>query len=460
MAEAALAHAHENRERHLAELKQLLSIPSISAQPKHNADIERAAQWLVDHLKSIGMTHAEVCATDGHPIVMASWMGAGDERPTVLTYGHYDVQPADPLDLWESDPFKPEIRGEDLYGRGTSDDKGQIFIHIKAAESFLKTTGSLPVNLKFIIEGEEEVGGPNLDAFIETRKDDLSADVVLVSDTHMLRPDLPAITYALRGLAYVEVEVSGPSTDLHSGAYGGAIYNPIQALAEMIAALKDRDGHITVPGFYDKVRALDEEEREMLAAVPFSDEQFMHEAGVNQTWGEADYTIKEQIWARPTLELNGIWGGYQGEGSKTVLPSKAYAKISCRLVADQDHVEIAQLLREHLQSIAPEHVKVNVTALHGGHGLVVDRNTAAMKAASAALENAFGAPPVFMREGGSIPVVASFKHILGIDTVLMGFGLSDDNLHAPNEKFHLPNFYKGIQASIHFMSLLGNGESG
>lgn len=457
MSEKALGHARAHHQQHLDELKQLLSIPSISAQPQHKPDVERAAQWLADHLKAIGMTRAEVRATQGHPIVLAEWSNAGPDRPTLLVYGHYDVQPVDPIDLWRSDPFKPDLRGDDLYGRGTSDDKGQVFTHIKAAESFLKTDGTLPVNLKFIIEGEEEVGGPNLDPFIEAHKKDLAADVVMVSDTHMLSPEQPAIVYALRGMAYVEVEVTGPATDLHSGAYGGAVYNPIQALAEMIAALKDREGRITVPGFYDKVRSLDDEERKMLAALPFSDEQFMQEAGVASTWGEADYTIREQISARPTLELNGIWGGYQGEGSKTVLPSKAYAKISCRLVADQDHREIARLLAEHLKRIAPPQVKVNVKALHGGQGIVVDRNTPAMQAASTALENAFGTAPVFIREGGSIPVVASFKQLLGIDTVLMGFGLSDDNLHAPNEKFHLPNFYRGIEASIRFMSLLANG---
>jgi acetylornithine deacetylase/succinyl-diaminopimelate desuccinylase-like protein len=456
VSEKALGHVRAHRRQHLDELKELLRIPSISAQPQHKPDVERAAQWLADHLKTIGMTRAEVCATRGHPIVLAEWLHAGADRPTLLVYGHYDVQPVDPLDLWKSDPFKPDLRGDDLYGRGTSDDKGQVFAHIKAVEAFFQTDGALPVNLKFIIEGEEEIGGPSLDPFIEAHQETLAADVALISDTHMLAPDQPAIVYALRGMAYVEVEVAGPATDLHSGAYGGAVYNPIQALAEMIASLKDRDGRITLPGFYDKVRALDDEEREMLAALPRSDAQFMKEAGVQSTWGEAGYTIREQISARPTLELNGIWGGYQGDGAKTVLPSQAHAKISCRLVADQDHREIARLLTDHLKRIAPPQVKVNVRFLHGGQGIVVDRDTPAMKAASTALESAFGAAPVFIREGGSIPVVASFKHLLGIDTVLMGFGLSDDNLHAPNEKFHLPNFYRGIEASIRFMSLLGN----
>ena len=452
----AIQYTRAHRERYLDELKQLVSIPSISAQPAHKADIQRAAQWLVDHLTSIGMDRARAWPTSGQPIVTAEWLRAGDGKPTILIYGHYDVQPADPIDLWRSDPFTPEVRGDDLFGRGASDDKGQIFAHIKAVESFLKTASALPVNLKFIIEGEEEVGGPSLDPFIEAHQADLAADVALISDSHMLRPDLPAIAYGLRGLSYIQVEVTGPATDLHSGSFGGAVYNPIQALAEMIASLKDRDGRITVPGFYDKVRPIDADERAGLANVPFNEDQFKRQAGVDRTWGEKGYSVIEQITARPTLELNGIWGGYQGEGSKTVLPSKAYAKISCRLVADQDHHEISQLLQEHLKRIAPPQVRVETQTLHGGHGILIDRDTPAMQAAASALEKAFGNKPVFIREGGSIPVVASLKHMLGIDTVLVGLGLSDDNLHAPNEKFHLPNFYRGIEASIHFMSWIGD----
>ena len=455
MSTDALQYARAQRARHLDELKQLVSIPSISVQPGHQPDMQRAAHWLADHFKAIGLTCADVYPTTGHPVVMAEWTGAGSDRPTVLIYGHYDVQPVDPLDLWRSDPFTPEVRGDDLFGRGTSDNKGQLFAHVKAAESFLQATGRLPVNLKFIVEGEEEIGGPSFDRFLEAHKADLAADVALISDSHMPRPDLPAITYGLRGLSYIQVEVTGPSTDLHSGSFGGAIYNPIQALAEMIASLKDRDGRISVPGFYDKVHPLDADERKTLADAPFSEDRFKQEAGVNATWGEKGYTVLEQINARPTLEINGMWGGYQGEGSKTVLPSKAYAKISCRLVADQDHHEISRLLREHLERIAPPPVRVETKTLHGGHGILIDRNAPAMKAAVLALERAFGANPAFIREGGSIPAVAALKQLLGIDTVLMGFGLSDDNLHAPNEKFHLPNFYRGIEASIHFMSLMG-----
>ncbi|HLF27604.1 MAG TPA: dipeptidase [Anaerolineae bacterium] len=453
MPNEALQYARAHRAQHLDELKQLLSIPSVSAQPEHKPDIQRAAHWLADHFQALGLTQVAVHPTAGHPIVLAEWRRAGGEYPTVLIYGHYDVQPVDPLSLWRSDPFQPEVRGDNLYGRGASDDKGQLFAHVKAVEAFLKTAGDLPVNLKFFIEGEEEIGGPNLDAFIETHTAELSADAALISDSHMLRPDLPTIAYGLRGLAYIQVEVTGPSTDLHSGAYGGAIYNPIQALCEMLASLKDRDGHITLPGFYDKVRPLTQEEREVLAEAPFNEAQFKQEAGVEQTWGETGYAVLEQISARPTLEINGIWGGYQGEGSKTVLPARACAKLSCRLVADQDYHEISDLLRGRLERIAPPQVRVTTKFLNGGHGLLIDRNAPALKAAAAALEKAFGARPVFIREGGSIPVVATLKQLLNIDTVLMGLGLTDDNLHAPNEKFYLPNFYRGIEASIHFMSL-------
>jgi acetylornithine deacetylase/succinyl-diaminopimelate desuccinylase-like protein len=453
----ALRSARAHRERFLDELRQLLAIPSISAQPDHRPDIQRAAHWVADHLESIGVTRADVHATPGHPIVTAEWSGAGADKPTLLIYGHYDVQPVDPLDLWQSDPFKPEVRGDNLYGRGTSDDKGQLFAHFKAVESCFQAGGQPPVNVKFLIEGEEEVGGPSLDPFIEAHRAELAADVALISDSHMLRPDLPAIVYGLRGLAYIQVEVTSAPTDLHSGSFGGAVYNPIQALCEMLASLKDREGHITVPGFYDKVRPLDADERRALAQVPYDEARFKAEAGITDTWGEAGYTVYEQITARPTLEINGIWGGYTGEGSKTVLPAKAYAKISCRLVTDQDHREITWLLHEHLKRIAPPQVRVETRSLHSGPGILIDRDTPAMRAAVQALEEAIGAKPVFVREGGSIPVVAALKRLLGIDAVLMGLGLSDDNLHAPNEKFHLPNFYRGIEASIRFMHLLSGG---
>ena len=454
MRDQALSFALDHQDAQLDELKEFLSIPSISAQPQHKGDITRAAKWLAAHLLSIGMQRAQVMQTSGHPVVYGEWLGAGKDKPTILVYGHYDVQPEDPLDLWLSDPFKPQVRGQNLYGRGTSDDKGQVFTHVKAVEAYLKSSGKLPVNVKFIVEGEEEIGGPSLDPFVEANAKLLAADVVLISDTGMPSPDLPALTYALRGLCYVEVHVIGPQRDLHSGSFGGAVYNPIQALAEIIAGLKDSRGHITIPGFYDRVRPLDPQERQLLAQTLFDKAAFCAEAGVPSTWGEEGYTVLEQIGARPTLDCNGIWGGYTGEGSKTVLPSAASAKISMRLVPDQDEKEIFELIRAHVTRVAPPQVKVSVRSLHGGKPAVVDINGREIQAAASALERAFGKRPAFVREGGSIPVVTTFKKVLGISSVLMGLGLPDDNLHSPNEKIYLPNFYRGIQASIYFMDEL------
>jgi len=457
MRDQALGYALANENAQLEELKELLSIPSISAQPQHKSDIARAAQWLVDHLRAMGMQRAQVMPTAGHPVVYAEWMGAGKDKPTVLVYGHYDVQPADPFELWHSDPFKAQVRGQNLYARGASDDKGQIFVHVKAVEAYLKAAGKLPVNVKFIIEGEEEIGGPSLDPFIEQNAQLLASNVALISDTGMPQPGLPALTYALRGLCYMEVEVTGPKRDLHSGSFGGAVYNPIQALSEIIVRLKDERGHILIPGFYDRVRPMDDDERQSLGQVPFDDETFRAEAGIPATWGEAGYSVLEQITARPTLDCNGIWGGYTGDGSKTVLPSKASAKISMRLVPDQDHEEIGQLFRDYVTKVAPPQVQVKVKSLHGGRPAIVERNSPVIQAAAVALEKAFNRKPVFVREGGSIPVVSTFKRVLGVPTVLMGFGLSDDNLHSPNEKFYLPNFYRGIQASIYFLDELAQG---
>ena len=454
MRDQALSFAVAHQDDQIKELKDLLAIPSVSAQPQHKGDIARAAQWLVDHLLAVGMQRAKVMPTAGHPVVYGEWMSAGKDKPTLLIYGHYDVQPADPLELWQSDPFKAEVRGQNLYARGASDDKGQIFMHIKAVEAYLKSSGKLPVNVKFIIEGEEEIGGPSLDPFIEQNAGLLASNVALISDTGMPQPDVPALTYALRGLCYMEVQVTGPKRDLHSGSFGGAVYNPIQALAEIIVSMKDARGHITIPGFYDRVCPLDEDERKSLAEVPFDEAAFRTETGIPLTWGEEGYTVLEQITARPTLDCNGIWGGYMGEGSKTVLPSKALAKISMRLVPDQDHEEIARLFRDHVIKVAPPQVKVEVRSLHGGKPAIVERSSPVIRAAATALERAFNRRPVFVREGGSIPVVSTFKSVLGIPTVLMGLGLSDDNLHSPNEKFYLPNFYRGIQASIHFLDEL------
>jgi acetylornithine deacetylase/succinyl-diaminopimelate desuccinylase-like protein len=451
----ALQYAAAHRTEFLTELKEFLSLPSISALPDHKPDMQRTAQWLADRFTALGLHHAKVNPTVGHPIVTAEWLEAGPDKPTVLIYGHYDVQPVDPIELWHSDPFKAEVRDDYVYARGSSDDKGQTFIYAKVIESFMRTSGRLPVNVKLLIEGEEEIGGPSLDAFIAEQREQLKADVAVISDTHMLRPDQPCLVYALRGLCYIQVEITGPARDLHSGQYGGAIYNPIQALTEMLASLKDRDGHITVPGFYDQVLPLSEAERQILAQAPFSEAEFRQDAGVSGVWGEKGYTTKEQITARPTLEINGIWGGFMGEGPKTVLPAKAAAKISCRLVANQDHLEIADLLQKHLKQIAPPQVTVEVKRLHGGHGALINLDSTYMRSAHQVLQQVFGHAPVYEREGGSIPVVATFQKVLGIDSIMLGFGLPDDNLHSPNERFYLPNFYNGIETVIRYFAEIG-----
>jgi acetylornithine deacetylase/succinyl-diaminopimelate desuccinylase-like protein len=451
----ALEYARANQERFLTELQEFLSIPSISTQLEHKPDIERAAAWLRDKLLAAGFPKAEVMPTLGHPVVYAEWLAAGSEAPTVLVYGHYDVQPPDPLEEWDTPPFEPTVVGDDVFCRGASDDKGQLYVHVKAAEAFKETAGQPPINLKCIFEGEEESGSPSLKPFIREHADLLAADVVVISDTDILGKELPSIVYALRGIAYVEVEVTGPDHDLHSGIYGGAVHNPVNALCAMIASLHDGDGHITIPGFYDDVRELSPEERAELAKTPFERAEWLHEAGVKTDWGEAAYTIVERTTARPTLDVNGIWGGYIEPGAKTVLPSKAFAKISTRLVPDQDPAKITQLLQEHLARIAPPAVSVEVRDLHGGRCAIVRRDSPGMQAAFRAYAEAFGKEPVFVRGGGSIPVVATFKDVLGLDTILMGFGLPDDRLHSPNEKFHLPNFHKGIETVLHFMEFLG-----
>ncbi len=450
----AIDYARVHRAEFLSELVEFLRIPSISTQAEHEPDMERAAGWLRDRLLEAGFPRAEVMPTPGHPIVYAEWLAAGPGALTVLVYGHYDVQPADPVDLWRTPPFEPTVIGDDLFCRGASDDKGQLYTHVKAVEAFKETAGAPPVNVKCLFEGEEESGSVNLDPFIVQHKELLAADVAVISDSHILGKDQPAIVYGLRGLSYVEVEATGPAHDLHSGVYGGAVHNPINALCAMIASLHDERGRVTIPGFYDQVRDLDADERAELAKVPFDRSAWLEEAGVRADWGDPDYTIVERTAARPTLDVNGIWGGYIQPGAKTVLPSKAFAKISMRLVPDQKPVEIARLIREHLTAIAPPTVSIEVRSLHGGDAAIVRRDSAAMRAAFRAYEAGFGAEPVFMRAGGSIPVVATFQKELGIETVLMGFGLPDDNLHAPNEKMHLPNFYRGIETAVHFLRFM------
>ncbi len=449
----AIAWASHHRQEHLAQLSALLAIPSISTDPDYQPEVLRAADWLAEHMRTIGLQAVDVFPSPGHPVVYGEWLGAPG-APTLLVYGHYDVQPADPLELWHTDPFDPTVRGDDLYARGASDDKGQVFAHLKGIEALMQTVGRLPVNVKVMIEGEEEIGSVHFDRFVQAQKARLEADVVVISDTHMLAPDQPVLLYGLRGMAYMEIEVRGPDHDLHSGSFGGGVRNPANVLCQIVGALKDERGRITIPGFYDAVLPLEPEERELLTQVPFDEAQFQREAGVTKTWGEAGYTLLEQICARPTLDVNGLLSGYTGQGVKTVLPAWARAKVSMRLVPNQQPNEIARLFREHVESLAPDTVRLSVRALHGAEPVLIGRDIPQMQAATRALERGFGAPPVFMREGGSIGVVATLQKELGTPVVLMGFGLPDDNLHAPNEKFHLPNFYRGVETIIRFLNEL------
>ncbi|HRG33518.1 MAG TPA: dipeptidase [Saprospiraceae bacterium] len=433
----------QNKQRFLDELLELLKIPSVSADSNHNADTARCAEAVKLSLLAAGCDRAEICPTGGHPIVFGEKI-IDPKLPTVLTYGHYDVQPPDPLELWTSGPFEPVVKDGKIYARGACDDKGQVFMHVKALEAMVKTN-TLPCNVKFIIEGEEEVGSSNLGAFLEANKEKLKADIVLVSDTSMISMENPSIETGLRGLAYMEVEVVGPNRDLHSGVYGGAVANPITILAKMIASMHDENNHITIPGFYDQVVEMTPAEREELNKAPFSLEDYKSDLKVAEVWGEKGYTTLERTGIRPTLELNGIWGGYIGEGAKTVLPSKANAKISMRLVPNQKSHDIAQLFTKYFESIAPPYVKVKVTEHHGGEPVVTPTDSEAYRAAALAIEQSFGKKPIPTRGGGSIPIIALFEKVLGLKTVLMGFGLDSDNIHSPNEHYGLANFYKGIE---------------
>lgn len=446
----ALNYAVTQGEAFVTELCDWLRIPSISADSAHAADVARAASWLADNFRNLGMTLVEIMPTPGHPVVYAEYI-QDPSLPTVLVYGHYDVQPPDPLALWTSPPFEPVIKDGLIYARGSADDKGQVFMHVKAAEAWLKAEGKLPINLKFLVEGEEEVGSAHLAEFLMTNKDRLQADIVVVSDTSLFAEDVPSITYGLRGLAYVQVELTGPNRDLHSGVYGGGVHNPLNELCRLIAQLHDENHRITVPNFYDRVRGLSQEERDGFASLPFDEADWKAHLDIAETRTEQGFTLLEGITARPTLDVNGIWGGYQGEGAKTVLPAKAGAKISCRLVPDQDPDEVADLLRHYFEANTPPSMKLHFTALHGGHPVITDLHHPAMQAAAQAMEGVYGKKPVFTREGGSIPVVADFKKILGLDTVLMGFGLDSDAIHSPNEKYGIDRFHKGIEASIRFL---------
>ena len=451
-----LAYVEANRERFLEELKEYLRIPSVSTAPEHKGDVEACARWVSEHLKGLGMKRVEVSPTPGYPVVYAEHCEQPG-KPTVLLYGHYDVQPPEPLELWKTPPFEPDVREGKIFARGATDDKGQVFAHFKGIEALMARGGELPVNLKVVIEGEEEVGSVNLEAWVREHKERLKCDAVVISDSSMFAPGVPAITYGLRGLMYCEVVVTGPGHDLHSGMYGGAVPNPINVLCGMIGKLHREDGSVAVPGFYDTVVPLTKGEREVLGLLPEDREGFRREVAARGLHGEQGYTIWEQVWARPTLDCNGIWGGYTGEGAKTVIASRATAKMSCRLVPDQDHEEVSRLLEAYLKEVAPESVSVEFKPMHGGNPIVVSRENDTVKAATRALMRAWGKESLFIRSGGSIPVVGTFNEVLGVPSVLVGLGLADDRLHSPNEKFDLENFFKGVETSAYLYEELGKG---
>ncbi len=447
--EAALQFSHQNQPIFLANLQQLLKIPYVSTAPDHIPDMQSAARWVSDQLASMNFTNVTVFPTEKHPVVYAERLEAGPAAPTVLIYGHYDVQPADPLELWKTGPFSPEQRGENLYARGASDMKGQVVATLSAVRSVL-SAGTLPVNVKYIVEGEEEIGSPSLSKFLRDHKELLACTFALNPDSGMIGPDVPTIVYALRGLAYFELRITGPSHDLHSGMYGGVVHNPAVVLADLISGMHNSAGEITLPGFYDRVRSLSIEERTALAALPMKDDYYLNITGAPALWGESGYTAVERVGARPTLDVNGMLSGFTGAGSKTVIPSWAMAKISMRLVPDQYPKEVHQQLLNYLQQHAPQSVQWELTAMAGGPACITDIHQPGTQALYHGLQTVWGVAPLFKREGGSIPVVGDMQTILGIDSVLTGFGLPDDNLHAPNEKLHLPTWYKGIDALIHF----------
>ena len=435
---------HEkHKSRYLEELFEFLRIPSVSANPEHKEDMYTAARWLEEKLVQAGADRTELVETEGHPILYAEKI-LDSAWPTVLVYGHYDVQPPDPLELWTSAPFDPVVKDDRIYARGSCDDKGQLYMHVKAFEAMV-ATGELPCNVKFMLEGEEEVGSVHLEDFIRSRTADLSCDVILISDTSIIANDVPSITVGLRGLSYMEVEVTGPNRDLHSGTFGGAVANPCNILCQMIAKLHDKNNRITIPGFYDRVKQLSSQERIELNKAPFDLEAYKKDLAIGDVLGEEGYTTLERASIRPTLDVNGIWGGYTGEGAKTVLPSKAYAKISMRLVPNQDHERISRIFASYFESLAPAGVQVKVIPHHGGAPAETPTDTIAYQSAARAMKKTFGVEPIPARAGGSIPIVALFEEVLKVKTVLMGFGLNKDNIHSPNESYGLFNFYKGIE---------------
>ena len=435
-----------NRDRYLDELKAFLAIPSVSALPEHDADVRRCAEWTADEMRRIGLQNVRLVETPGKPVVYGDWLGAPG-APTMLFYGHYDVQPVDPIELWESPPFDATVRDGELYARGAADDKGQVFMHLKAIEAHLKQTGRLPINVRLILEGEEEVGSVNLDDFVRAHNAELQADVVVISDSPMFDRGIPSICYGLRGLAYFQIDLRGTKSDLHSGSFGGAVANPAFVLAQMIAQMKDRSGRIKVPGFYDDVRPLSDAERAEYRKLPFNETRYRKELGAPKLFGETGYTTLERIWGRPTLEVNGLLSGFTGEGAKTVIPAVAMAKISMRLVPNQDPGRIATQFADYVRKIAPKTVEVKITRMHGGKPWMTSFDNPFVRAAGRAIEQGFGKAPVFTREGGSIPVVSTFQEELGVPSVLFGVGLPDENAHAPNEKIDLGNFHNGVIAS-------------
>lgn len=456
MASAAVGYARENRERFLEELKDLLRIPSISTLPEHKGDVLKAAQFLADKLKDAGLENIEIIKTEGNPLVYADWLHANG-KPTVLCYGHYDVQPVEPLEEWKSQPFEPTERNNNLYARGTADDKGQLYIHIKAIESLMKTNeGKLPVNVRMLFEGEEETGGEAIEAFVKEHPERLKCDVALVSDTEMFAPELPSLCVGLRGMCYAEIEAVGAKTDLHSGMYGGAAPNPLEALARIISKLKDEKGKVLIPGFYDRVAKPSKDELKAWDRLPFNEKKFLkNEVGAKELTGEAKFAVLYRLWARPTLEVHGMPGGFTGTGAKTVIPAKASVKVSMRLVPDQRPQEIWKIFTKHVKSLAPKGIKINIKLHSLADPIVIGTDNKYVVASAAAMKEVFKKDTVFIRSGGSVPIIAAFEKSLKVPSVMMGFSLPDDSIHAPNEKFHIPNFYRGIESVVRFFEIAG-----
>jgi acetylornithine deacetylase/succinyl-diaminopimelate desuccinylase-like protein len=449
----ALTYAKKHQADTLADLQALLHIPSISTLPENTTDMQQAAQWLADKLTEIGLQNVKIIPTPGYPVVYADCLNTGPDAPTLLVYGHYDVQPVDPLEEWLTPPFEPTIKGDDIFGRGATDNKGQLYVHLAAIQAYLKSTGQLPLNIKIMFEGEEEIGSTHLADFVLEHQDLLQTDAAIISDMSMIDLNTPTLVTGVRGLTYMEISMRGSRQDLHSGTYGGVVENPLNAMVRLLASLHDENGRVTIPGFYDAVRELASAEREALNKGPITEKKILAETGAPALWGEAGYSVAERVGVRPTLDIHGIQGGFIGTGQKTVIPAAVTAKVSMRLVPDQDSTEIAQLFTEHIHRLTPETMEVLVTTLAEAESAVVDMSAPAIEAAAEAYERGFGARPVYLREGGTLPVVSMVGKILNAPVVMMGFGLPDDNLHAPNEKFHLPNFYRGIETAIHYYDI-------